>query len=442
MLQKILLTFLATIFICNVYGAEINFTDDIEAKNNYNTALEYFKQKDYKKALALFDKLVDKYPENEKINFYYGRSAFELKNYEFAFSAYDRILISNPTNHRVRLEYARTLFMMKSYKEAKKEFEAVLASPIPKVVRSNIEKFIQAIEDKEKNYILNKVAIFGFGWDDNINNNTDEHVNNIIPSLNNNVNKISDSNFKAILVGNLIVPNKTNNHISWESTGIAYMQEQRHYHDNDIFLISLTSGIGYTNQKYKNLTSVTYDHIWVGGDQTLYIYGLAHSIKYNIYKKHLLAINIKYKKKKWIQQTNRDKNSNIKELSLNYTLPIENTKDKVDFFTSYIAERKKNGTRVDVSKDTKKYKVSYSKNLFETYDINFAYQFEKNIYKEESTLAPKRDDDTRTATLGVTKKLDKTKTIAVEYNNIDNKSNNNTYTYKKQSVNLNYTLLF
>lgn len=423
------------------YGETTTPANSSIQTQEYQSALKVFKAKDYKKALALFDKLVEKYPQNEMINFYYGRSAFELKNYEFAFSAYDRILISNPENHRVRLEYARTLFMMKSYKEAKKEFEAVLASPIPVNVRKNVEKFLELVNSKEKSYILNKIAIFGLGWDNNINNNTYEYVNDYFGT--NDTSKISDTNFKAIVVGNLIIPNKSNNHISWESTGIAYAQEQRHHHEDDIFLISLASGVGYTNQKYKNLTSLTYDHIWVGGDQTLNIYGLSNSIKYNIYKKHLLAINLKYKKKKWMQKADTDKNSNIKEISVNYTLPIENTKDKVDFFTSFIAERKENGTRADVSKDNKKYKITYTKNILKGLDTNLGYQIEKNQYKETSLAAiPKRDDDARTIIVGLTKKLDKTQTIAAEYNHIKNDSNNNAYSYKKQSVNLNYTLLF
>ncbi len=64
-----------------------------------------------------------------------------------------------------------------------------------------------------------------------------------------------------------------------ESTGVVYMQKQKEYNENNIFLTSITSGIGYTNQKYKNLTSFTYDHIWIGGDQSIYLYGIANSFK-------------------------------------------------------------------------------------------------------------------------------------------------------------------
>ena len=259
--------------------------------------------------------------------------------------------------------------------------------------------------------------------------------------LNNNTDKKSDSDFKTILVGNLVVPSKANDKLSWETTGVAYLKELNHYHDNDILLLSLESGIGYTNQKYKNLTSFTYDHVWLGHDQTLYIYGITNSLKYNIYANHLLTFDIKYKKKKMIQSIDTERSSNIKEIAVQYLLPFDN-KDRLNIFTSYAAERKEHGTRIDVSKDTNKYKLSYTKNILPTYDVTLGYQIEKNRYQDVGTLVPKRNDDTRNITLGILKKIDDTKSIMAEFSDIENDSNINLYTYKKRSVNLNYTFVF
>ncbi len=443
MKNKFLLVVLVNLIGTFLLAATSDFASNKNATLEYSKGLTSFTQKDYTKSFDIFDKLVEQYPEHELINYYYGRSAFELKKYEFALTAYDRILISKPSNHRVRLEYARTLYLMKAYKESKQEFEKVLSSPIPLSVRTNVKKFLTMIEKKEQGYILNKVLIVGLGWDNNVNNNTYESYTEILGGLrlSNDTEKKSDTDFKTILVGNLIVPSKSNNHLSWESTGVVYAKEQNHYHDNDIFLTSLESGIGYTNQKYKNLTSFTYDHVWVGGDQTLYIYGIKNTTKYNVYKNHLLTVDLKYKKKKMIQKVDSQKHSNIKEIAINYLLPLEN-KDKINIFTSYTSERKEKGTRIDVSKDTNKYKLSYSKTLYPTYDATIGYQIEKIKYKDVGTLTAKRDDDKRNITLGIVKKIDDTKSIMAEFSDIENNSNINLYTYKKRSVNLNYTFVF
>jgi len=407
----------------------------------YEEAISAFKDKDYKKSYEILNSLVNEYPADEKINFFYGRSAFELKKYEFAFAAYDRILITNPNNHRARLEFARTMFMMKAYKEAKKEAQKVLSSPIPKVVRANVERFIEMVEANQKSYFLNKVAIFGFGYDSNIDNNTYEGITYLgdIP-LNNDTDKKSDYFFKTILVGNLIVPNKKNENIAWESLGIAYMQEQKKHHKNDIFLTSLSSGIAYINKKYKNLTSATYDHIWVGGDQTLYIYGLANNLRYMFTKDKILTFDAKVKKKKMIKIEDQQKDANVIELAINYTMPI-NTKDKLNLFSTYISERKTNGIRTDISKDISRYKVSYDKTIYNL-DFNLGYEIEKSKYKINTSGLPLRDDDKRNISLRVMKKLSKKKMITLELSDIDTKSNVNTYSYDKRTANLNYTLVF
>jgi len=443
MKKKAFLIILVNLISTFLLAANTNFATNKQATLQYSKGLTSFNQKDYQTSFDIFDKLVYQYPSHEQINYYYGRSAFELKKYEFALTAYDRILISNPTNHRVRLEYARTLFLIQSYKEAKKEFGLVLSSPIPVSVRQNVEKFLAMIERKEKSYILNNVVVLGLGWDSNINNNTYESYTDILGGLrlNNNTDKKSDSDFKAVLVGNLIVPIKSNEKLSWESTGVTYAKEQRNYHYNDIFLISLESGVGYTDRRYKNLFSFTYDHVWLGGDQTLYQYGIKNTTKYNIYQKQLVTIDLKYKKKKLIQEINNQRHSNIREFDFNYLIPLTN-KDKLNLFTSYVRERKELGTRIDINKNTYKYKLAYTKNILKYYDVTLGYQLELNRYKEQGTIIQKRKDDTKNITLGILKKIDQSKSVMLEFTNIDNDSSINLYTYKKRSVNLSFTYTF
>ena len=410
---------------------------------DYKEAINLFKNKNYVKSFQLFGKLLNEYPNDKQINFYYARSAFELKNYEYAFSSFDLILINNPNDSRVRAEFARTLMMMKLYKEAKEEFNKVLLLPIPLNVRKNIEKMITVIESKEKTYVLNKIAIIGFGWDDNINNNT--HIDTTAYgslNLDNDTSKKNDTSMNLIFVGNLIVPNKQNNQLTWESTVISFVQEQSRYKENNIGLLSLSSGMGYTTKLFKNLTSVTYDHIWVGNSQTVYIYGLTNSIKTKVNKKDILSFDIKLKKKKFIKEENFDKSSQIEEYTLTYDKLLTNKKDKITLSSSFITERKRQGIRTDVDKDTNKYKISYTKNILSSFDITLGYEKELNKYKNFAVNLPNRDDDKKVFNTKLSHTINKSKLISLEYKNTDNKSNINTYSYKKQSVNLNYTIIF
>lgn len=415
----------------------------VETSQEYKIALENFKNKNYQKSFLLFDKLLEQYPENKIVDFYYGRSAFELQNYEYAFTSFDRILINYPNDSRVRAEFARTLMMMKSYKDAKKEFEAVLLMPIPQNVRKNIEKMIQVIESKEKNYVLNKIAIVGFGWDDNVENNT--HLDKTAYGsllLDNDTTKKEDTNFHAILVGNLIVPNKQNNKLTWETTAIGYMQEQSKYKDSNIQLISLSTGLGVSSTKTKNTISMTYDHIWVAGTQMLNIYGITNNLKYKINTQNMLAFDFIFKNKKFFDIDNKDKNSKINEFTLNYTKTLDNKKDKINLTSSYISEMKTQGSRTDVDKSTNKYKISFDKEIIPELSFNIGYQQEINHYIKQTTNLPLRNDNKITVSSKITHPIDKKNILTLEYNNVENKSNINSYSYKKQSVNLNYTIIF
>lgn len=418
----------------------------LEKNEEYKKAFQEYKNNNYKETFTILDTLVKQYPQNEKVNYYYARSAYELKNYETAFIIYDKILINNPMNHRVRLEYARTLLMLKSYENAKLEFEKVLSSPIPPQVRTNVEKFLQIIKDKQKKFFINNVALFSLGWDDNLDNATYEYNNNLIDGLtNSNTEKKKDYSFKNILISNIVIPSQSNKKLAWENTILSYMQEQKKYHQNDVFLLSLNSGLGYLGKNYKNSTSLLYDNIWVGGDKSFYTYGIKNSFQYQIDQKKKLTLTTAYKKKKNIKQTDQDKNSNTKNLTLEYNLLLDN-KDKLSFFSDIEITRKESGTRTDISKNSFTYKVSYEKKFWDSYTYNISYEFEDSNYKIASIngteTLPKRKDDQHAAKIKITKTLNKKQNVSLELARIDNSSNNNIYSYKKNKVNLNYMVLF
>lgn len=419
-------------------------------QSDYQHAIQLYKQKDYSKSFRAFEKLIDKYSQNELVNFYYARSAFEMGNYDTAFMIYDKILINNPTNHRARLELARTLFMMKSYDQAKAEFEKVLIAPIPITVRKNVEKFLTAIESKNKGYHLNKVAIFGFGWTDNVGSNSgDKYLGNI--DLGDNTAK-SDSHLKTILVGNLIVPFKSNPKFAWETLGIGYVQEQLKYHTNDIWLLSLNSGVSYKGSSYKNTTSLLYDRISVESDSNMYYYGLGNSFIYDLGITSL-GIDLTYKKKKMFKEVdqNAHKNTTTKEFGFSYKIPIKKHGLEIALNATYKKERQdhKEQSAPDYNKNITKYKVSAKKTLPLKIVGTLSYQKEygnyKNLYDTDYNLVgdTKRDDSIDTITLKLEKPISKTKTISLELGNTKaNSTIDSLYSYHKRTANINYTFLF
>ena len=438
-IKYILITFL--FFQVTVFAVENNLSEN---NTQYKNAIEQFKAKNYTDAFSLFGALVKEYPQDEKVNFYYARSAYELKNYETAFMAYDKILINNPMNHRARLEYARTLLMLESYENAKIEFEKVLSSPIPKQVRTNVEKFLKIIENKQKKYIMTNIAIFGFGWDNNVDNATYEYNNNLINGLtNSNTDKKKDYSFKSIFINNLTVPFKSYQNLAWDNTILAYIQKQ--YNANDLFLISIASGITSVGKNYKNTTSLLFDAIWLDGDKSIYLYGIKNSLKYKIDNDQNIGIDISYKKKKYFKQSDQAKNSNSKKLYIDYSLLLDKNSKVINSIGAEIV-RKEQGTRTDISKNVYTYKISYEQKFLDTYSYNLSYNFNSSYYQIPSvagfTTLPKRKDKEYILKLKVTKNIGKTQKVYIEFANTNHISNNNIYSYDKNKINLNYMIVF
>ena len=70
--------------------------------------------------------------------------------YDEAIAAFRFILIDNPELVRVRLELARAFFFSGRDDLAQGHFERVLASPLPPAVVTNIQRFLDAIRDRQR----------------------------------------------------------------------------------------------------------------------------------------------------------------------------------------------------------------------------------------------------------------------------------------------------
>jgi hypothetical protein len=328
---------------------------------------------------------------------------------------------------------------MKGYKEAKKEFNKVLLAPIPAVVRKNVNKFLKMIDNKQNGYILNNIAIFGLGWDNNVENTANPFLFN--GQLQSNEKK-DDYSFKTILVSNLIVPIKGYDKLTSESTGVLYLQEQKDVKTSNLFVASLSTGLGLVEGKSKTTGSLTYDSIWIDGIDSIVYYGLDLKVRTKVNKTDMFNVNVKLKEKVMIQEDEQDKDSEIFEIGLGYNKTI--SKDRLSLNATLTNESKKRGTRVDIDKVTVKYKVGYDMKLIPGYGTSASYTYAKTNYSDMKIInsSDKRADELNTITLKVTKPINKSQSVSLELNDIQNKSNHDAYKYDKQSIAMNYTIKF
>ena len=109
-------------------------------------------------------------------DFYYGLSALQSGHYPDARFIFERLVALYPDQDRFRLEYARTLFQLKQYEMAREQFQQVLAKQPPQTVTQNINQFLAVIDERQQQSLRRWSGFLdaGGGYDNNINNATDE----------------------------------------------------------------------------------------------------------------------------------------------------------------------------------------------------------------------------------------------------------------------------
>jgi len=126
-----------------------------QAEAAYQLALPY---RSAYEGFALFD-------------FYYGWAALDSGHLDEGVFALSRVVMQQPDNGRARLELARGFFLTGENARARQEFETVLGQAPPTGVRSNVQRFLDAIALRESTYLPSgdAYAQVSLGYDSNIN---------------------------------------------------------------------------------------------------------------------------------------------------------------------------------------------------------------------------------------------------------------------------------
>lgn len=418
----------------------------------YTKAYNLYKQKDYKKAIDIFNILFEKYPSSTNINFYLGKSLYELKMYDKAIAAFTRLEILNENNLRVNLELAQSYLMLGLYDDAIKNFNFVLKHKIPVAVKKNILKRVAYIKSLEKKYSLNYMIKFGYSYDNNINNttnvktfNTPDYQNLLITDK-----KYLDNSFLIQANANYNYKLSDNKNIT---SNLNYTQ-QFYYKDKDrlnskdenasninkedeknIQIISLDTGLSniYKNSRYSFLVNLT--SIKLASKDYMNVFGgmFSYEKKYLSDIKFLAFTNLSNKKYKQLDYKQQDLYS-IK-FGVGETIPTEN----LGLFNSlYIYEReiKEKHTIDNTDKRIQNVLLSNKYNLTPILYLNTSYNFTlTSELDDDPTFKIKRTDKTSIYSFGVGYYLNSNIDIYTNIDNIKNKSTIPIYGYRKFKFN-------
>jgi len=113
---------------------------------------------------------------NQDFDYLLGVAALDSGKPEKAILIFDRLLTANPNFAGARMDQGRAYFALKSDALAKQQFEIVLSEDPPELAKQTAEKYLAAIEQRDKAKIDNLTAYaeFAFGHDSNVNASTSQ----------------------------------------------------------------------------------------------------------------------------------------------------------------------------------------------------------------------------------------------------------------------------
>ena len=413
-------------------------------KKVFQEAVSYFNAKNYKKSFELISTIFLRHLSDEQMNFYLGRSAFELKMYDIALSAYERILIAKPDNLRTRLESARTLFYLKSFKDSKKEFASIAKLELSKNVRANVERYLGLLKKLTQKKSLSGMFMGGVSYDSNANNGALENsyylpiINDTLASTVGN----GDTAHQEVFMLNHIRLFGESEKFALKNSVMMFAKTMTDQSDKNVVLTGWTPSIIYKTKKVSAELALGYNTMWFGSNS--YLSTLMFNPKFNYIINKTLSISAQYRwqRKKNEISKNSQRDSNVKGANI---VMIKKLPYAMSLSASYGLEKERRirGARTDVNQDIRLYSLGINKAWDKTLSLNIGYNFRNPKYKEiDKAFFTKREDKSKTYSIGFTKKLEKTLIVNGKYARIKNLSNQGPFSYEKDIVGLNIIKLF
>ncbi len=414
------------------------------SEQQFQEAYAYYKKGDFKSANDAFKKLFFIAMDNERVNFYLGRSALELGEYDTAIAAFERVLILKPDHARSRLELGRAYYGMKMYDQAEVEFKKVLAGPVPPEVREAVDRYLALIiQGKKKNYLSGMVAI-GFQNDSNVNNGNDYTIRALGDTVVNPAE--SDTSHTEMLTLRHIYDFFDKSGFFWQTDGLAYAQSYSEYDDFNLIYSSLSTGPGLKYDSFAVNLVGGLDHLSLGGEDYIDVTHISLKMQFPS-GDQLLSLGLKKLERKNLLKENEEKDTDGYELNVDMRQAFTSTSTVFNIGFGALTERKKSGERTDVDFDEAGLKVGFFQQFGKSFFVNLSAAIKGRIYADDfidvnTGEDVERTDTNQNVTASLSYKFLESYTATLNATQMSNSSTYEPYTYSKNTVGLTVSMQF
>src|SRR5687768_11473651 len=148
------------------------FADALAQDATLDQARRLIDSRQPKEAFALLSPMEQQRAGDPDFDYLLGLAALDSGQHTRAVFALERVLAVRPDHAQARAEIARAYFLMGENKAAREEFEAVKRSAPPPEAAATIDRFLDALNRRERGLGRTGVSAFleaGLGYDNNVN---------------------------------------------------------------------------------------------------------------------------------------------------------------------------------------------------------------------------------------------------------------------------------
>lgn len=399
-------------------------------------ALTLYYDGKFAQALPIFDRIAADV-ETMDIMWWFGTSAMKTGENRLAVEKFRQMLAVDPKLHRVRLEMAVALFQLKRYDEARREALLVQEARPPAAVQKNIDRLLAAIAESTRTLYWNARFSQGLMWDSNVSSGPDQQTLNVTGgtlTLARDSQSISDWASATQFSGNILYDFGQKQGFLWNTTVDLYNQ---FYFDNGKFnyaLADLSTGLWWVgpNDVIKLPLGVAKQEF--GSDPLSTVYHIRPSWEHYFTPSLSVRALYGYSKERFMTTANEDQNNVTRRYEVTPSLYLLNRRHIVSLSLG----------REDASADARRFSytapyaaVSYYTRLAMATELFFRYQYSTRDYKAAPLLySEDRVDRRHGFTAVVSQPFMEHFFGSLAFNAIDNRSNLELYTFRKQTYTL------
>lgn len=374
-----------------------------------------------------------------------SRATGELQE---SIEAFQSILSIEPALHRARLELATTYFQAQNYAEARKQAQRVLDNPdTPEAVKTDIRRFLAEIGTVDIRHHFSPYVHLGALYNSNVNSGPGSNIfQGIVLAPGTTKENDHALTLSAGLAHSYMAPSRvklgsSDASFSWSSYAAFYRADYDKFNAYDLDVLSLGTGPGlYVAGKWRGGINVHWDESRLGGDRYASYLGLKPSFTHISNRGNTeVTGDASIQKRTFHRASENGRDSQYASVGVSVG-QVVGMATAIQAGANYFTER------ADANYYSNKgYEVFAGVKWQVTKPLSV---FGRLSYRDtqydaaEPFLAVARDENTLTATLGVTYKflgtvLDQWE-IGLNYIYADNRSNIGLYSFDREQINLTF----